>query len=240
VLGAAQVEFAYYRLAEHDSPGRVTADRRLHTVDARVYREPKAAKLDYDFEGAYQFGHASDSTLATATYAKVSSGFGHAAFGYSFDTALKPRIGLFYDYASGDGRNGTFNRFDTLFGSRREDLGPSGTYSGLARENISAPGIRFDAKPGTRFEALLDYRGIWLASRYDRFYGVTDATGRSGDFGGQQVEGRLRYWLLPKHLRLESNFALLYKGDFLKNAPTALARDHDTVRFLEANLQATF
>lgn len=239
-LGEAQVEFAYYRLAEHDSPGRSTADRRLHTVDARLFREPKASKVDYDVEAAYQFGRASSSTLATATSARVSAGFTHAAIGYTFDSPLKPRIGLFYDYASGDGRGGTFNRFDTLFGSRREDLGPSGTYAGLARENISAPGIRFEAKPGKRVEGLLSYRGIWLASRYDRFYNVTDATGRSGDFGGQQVEGRLRYWLVPQHLRLESNFALLYKGDFLKNAPTALASDKGVVRFLEFNIQASF
>ncbi|TPG54107.1 alginate export family protein [Sphingomonas glacialis] len=239
-LGAAQVEFAYYRLAEHDSPGRETADRRLHTIDGRIFSEAKARTVDYDLEGAYQFGHASASTLATARSATVAAGFAHAAIGYSFAMSFKPRIGLFYDYASGNGRGGNVNRFDTLFGSRRDDLGPSGTYAGLARENISAPGIRFDAKPGKRVEALLDYRGIWLASRYDRFYGVTDATGRSGDFGGQQLEGRLRYWLVPEHLRFESNFALLYKGDFLENAPTALASAQHIVRFLEFNVQASF
>ena len=240
VLGAGQVELAYYRLAEHDSPGRPTADRRLHTLDARLSRDAKAGTVDYDVEGIYQFGRASDSTMASAVQAEVSAGLFHAAAGYSWDTPLKPRVGLFYDYASGDGRGARFNRFDTLFGSRREDLGPSGTYSGLARENISAPGIRFEAKPGDRFEALADYRAIWLASRYDRFYQVTDRTGASGRFGGQQVEGRVRYWIVPKHLRLESNFALLFKGRFLKDAPQALARDDATVKFIETNLQVTF
>lgn len=242
--GAAQAEFAYYRLAQHDSPGRETADRRLHTIDGRLFREATASAVDYDVEAAYQFGHASASTDATARSADVSAGFAHAAIGYSFAAAFKPRIGLFYDYASGNGQGGGqgggLHRFDTLFGSRRDDLGPSGTYAALARENISAPGIRFEAKPGKRVEALLDYRGIWLASRYDRFYNVTDATGRSGDFGGQQVEARVRYWLVPQHLRLESNFALLYKGHFLRNAPTALATDQAVVRFLEFNLQASF
>ncbi len=240
VLGQGQLELAYYRLAEHDSPGRTTADRRLHTLDGRLSREPKAGTYDYDVETIYQFGRASDSTMATAVTRDVSAGFVHAAAGYSFGGPLKPRIGLFYDYASGNGRDGTYHRFDTLYGSRRDDLGPSGTYAALARENISAPGIRFEAKPGKRFEALADYRGVWLASRYDRFYNVIDKTGASGRFGGQQVEGRLRYWLIPDHLRLESNFALLFKGRFLKDAPQAIARDQGTVKFIETNLQASF
>jgi hypothetical protein len=244
VFGRGQIEAAYYRLAEHDSVDRTTADRRLHTIDVRLSREPEARAYDYDFEGAYQFGRASDSTMADATNARVTAGFAHAAAGYSFGGPLKPRIGLFYDYASGNGRqggtDGTSHRFDTLFGSRRDDFGPSGTYSALARENISAPGIRFEAKPTKRTEVLADYRGVWLASRYDRFYNILDRTGGSGRFGGQQVEGRLRYWVIPEHLRLESNFAVLFKGAFLKTAPEAIARDETTVRFIETNLLVTF
>jgi hypothetical protein len=240
LFAGTQGEIAYYRLAERDGSDRETADRRLHTIDARLSREAKARKVDYDLEGAYQFGRVSESTMATAGKQSVAAGFVHAAAGYTFDTPLKPRVGLFYDYASGDRPGGKLGRFDTLFGSRRDDFGPSGTYGALARENISAPGVRFEARPGDRFELLADYRGIWLASRRDRFFNVTDKTGGSGRFGGQQVEGRLRYWLIPKHLRLESNYALLFKGDFLKDAPQALARDKKTVRFIEVNLQATF
>jgi hypothetical protein len=240
VIGETAVEIAYYRLVEHDSPGRATADRRLNIVDARVTREPEAQAVDFDVEGVYEFGRASASTMADASNAQVSAGFVHAAVGYTFANAIKPRIGLFYDYATGDGRGKRFGRFDTLFGSRRDDLGPSGTYAGVARENISAPGVRFEAKPGKRVEVLADYRAIWLASRYDRFYNVVDRTGGSGDFAGQQVSGRLRYWIVPDHLRVESNAALLFKGRFLKDAPQALARDRDQVRFVEINVQATF
>ena len=240
VVGAAAVEAAYYRFVEHDSPGRATADRRLNIVDARVTREAKARTVDFDVEGVYEFGLASASTMADATNASVSAGFVHGAVGYSFAHPLHARIGLFYDYASGNGRGNRIGRFDTLFGSRRDDLGPSGTYAGVARENISAPGVRFEAKPGKRAEVLADYRGIWLASRYDRFYNVIDRTGASGNFAGQQVSGRLRYWIIHDHLRLESNAALLFKGRFLKEAPQALARDRNLVRFIEVNLQATF
>jgi hypothetical protein len=240
LVGDAQLELAYYRLVEHDSPGRTTADRRLNVLDARVAQDAKAQQIDYDLEGVYEFGRASTSTMADATNAHLSAGFVHAALGYTFAHPFKPRIGLFYDYASGDRPGGSITRFDTLFGSRRDDLGPSGTYAGVARENISAPGVRFEAKPGKRVEVLADYRGLWLASRYDRFYNVVDTTGASGKFAGQQVSGRFRYWLIPEHLRLESNYALLFKGRFLKNAPQALARDHDLVRLIEMNMQVTF
>jgi len=239
-IGAAAIELGFYRLVERDSPGRDTADRHLNTADARLVRDGAAGKIDYDLEGAYQFGRASTSTMATATNARVKAGFGHAAIGYTFDHPFKPRIGLFYDYASGDRPGGAFTRFDTLFGSRRDDLGPSGTYAGVARENLSAPGVRIEAKPGKRIEILADYRGLWLASRYDRFYGVVDRTGGSGRFAGRQLSGRFRLWLIPDHLRLESNYALLFKGRFLKDAPEAVARNHDLTRLFETNLQVTF
>ncbi|MBI0475233.1 hypothetical protein D9601_07690 [Sphingomonas sp. MA1305] len=241
LIAGSTLEITYLRLAEHDAPGFATADRRLHTLDGRLSRESKAGKLDGDAEVAYQFGDASASTEASARHADVSATLVHAAAGYTWATPIQPRLGLFYDYASGNGRDArTIRRFDSLYGSRRDDFGPSGTYGAISRENMSAPGVRFEAKPGKRVEALADYRAIWLASRYDRFFGVTDATGRSGRFAGQQVEGRIRYWLIPDHLRLESNAAVLFKGPFLRDAPAALARDQATVRFLEINLQATF
>ncbi|SFJ08358.1 Alginate export [Sphingomonas sp. NFR04] len=240
LIRGATGELAYYRLAERDTPGRPTADRHLHYLDARLAREPKPGTVDYDVEAVYQFGRASSGTEPEKSAARVSAGFAHGAIGYSFDTPLKLRLGLFYDYASGDRPGGRFGRFDTLFGSRRDDLGPSGSYAMVARENISAPGVRAEVKPGKRFEGLVDYRPIWLASRYDRFAGVIDASGRSGSFAGHQVEGRVRYWLIPEHLRLESNFALLAKGAFLKDAPGALSPTDSTIRFLEANVQVTF
>jgi hypothetical protein len=231
-IAGGEVDLAYYRLAESDTPGRATADRHLHTFDVRFARDAKAGKPDWDVEGAYQFGRDAPSTSATAVVSPVSSGFAHGALGYTWDIPLKPRLGVFYDYASG--------RFDTLFGSRRDDLGPSGTYAVLARQNISAPGVRLEAKPGTRFELLADYRLVWLASRTDAFDSITDATGHSGSYAGSQFEGRLRYWLVPKHLRLESNFAVFDKGDFLRTAPTALAKGDNEVRLIETNLQVTF
>lgn len=50
--------------------------------------------------------------------------------------------------------------------------------------------------------------------------GIRDASGASGSFAGHQVEGRVRYWLVPDRLRAEINAALLVKRGLLLDAPT--------------------
>jgi hypothetical protein len=64
---------------------------------------------------------------------------------------------------------------------------------------------------------------MWLDSATDGFAttGVRDASGRSGKFVGHQVEGRIRYWLIPSRLRFEYDGLLLAKGRFLRDAPNA-------------------
>jgi hypothetical protein len=67
------------------------------------------------------------------------------------------------------------------------------------------------------------YRAAWLDSATDSLAntGVKDASGRSGTFAGQQIEGRVRTWIVPKLLRLDTGAALLINGRFLKDAPNA-------------------
>jgi hypothetical protein len=50
---------------------------------------------------------------------------------------------------------------------------------------------------------------------------LEDRTGRSGTFAGHQIEGRLRYWIIPNEMILDTGLAYLAKGDFLRNAPNA-------------------
>ncbi|MFL6576257.1 MAG: hypothetical protein ACJ8MR_06560 [Povalibacter sp.] len=50
---------------------------------------------------------------------------------------------------------------------------------------------------------------------------MRDPAGASGDFAGQQIDTRIHYWLVPRLLRLEGDFVLLFKGRFLNEAPIA-------------------
>jgi hypothetical protein len=222
-LAGATTELSYFRLQERDSPGRPTRDRNLHTVAARLIRDPRAGAWDFEVEGVYQFGGIRSGLAATASRLDVGAWFVHADIGYTFTGPMKLRLSAEYDHASGDGPKRGYGRFDTLFGMRRADLAPSGIYNALSRANIVTPGVRAEIAPTKRLDAFAVYRPMWLAARQDAFSstGVRDASGRSGRFAGHQVEARLRYWLIPQFLRGEVNALWLAKGRFLHNAPNA-------------------
>lgn len=217
------VELAYFHLGERDTLKLATRDRSLDTVGLRLYRDPGAGRADFESETIYQFGSVRASLAPTAAKLDVSAWFMHLEAGYTFKHPWAPRIMLEFDYASGDGRGAKFTRFDTLFGMRRADLAPAGLYNAVGRANIVATGLRVEATPSMRIDAFAAYRPFWLASRYDSFSttGVRDASGNSGRFAGHQIEARIRYWLIPKRLRLEWNGLLLAKGRFLRDAPNA-------------------
>ena len=220
------MEIYGYGLAERDSPQLQTRDRRLFTPGVRFARGPRPGKFDYDLEGIYQTGRTRATTAVTdVTNRSVSAYFVHAEVGRSFAGAWSARVALQYDRASGDGPSDSYNRFDTLFGARRSEYGPTSIYGAVQRANLSSPGIRLEATPGKRWDAYLAYRALWLVDAADSFAtaGVRDRDGRSGTFAGHQLEGRARYWVLPQVARLDAGFALLFKGRFLNEAPNAPA-----------------
>lgn len=219
------IELSYYHLGERDSPELATRDRSLDTVGLRFYRDPAPGRADFESETIYQFGSISTSLAPTAPRLDVSAWFTHLEAGYTFAHPWAPHLSLEFDYASGDGRGARFGRFDTLFGMRRSDLAPAGLYNSVGRTNLLAPAVRLEVAPTKRLDAFASYRPLWLASRFDSFSttGVRDATGNSGRFAGHQLEARLRYWMIPKRLRLEWNGLFLAKGRFLRSAPNASA-----------------
>jgi hypothetical protein len=239
-IGPAMLEMSFFHLGERDAPGRPTRDRSLNTVGARIIADPSPGKFDYEIEAMWQSGEISRSLAIGAPMQDVSATFLHADIGYSFAAPWKPRLSLELDRASGDKAGGSYGRFDTLFGMRRADLAPAGLYNAVGRANIMTPGIRLEAAPNKRLDLFAVYRAMWLAADEDSFSttGVRDPAGRSGDFAGHQLEGRLRYWLLPARLRFEFSGVLLAKGRFLREAPNA-PRNGST-RYGSINLTASF
>ena len=123
---------------------------------------------------------------------------------------------------------------------RRADFGPAGIYAAIGRANIRTIGMRAEIAPSKRWDAFATYHALWLASRTDAFSttGVRDITNHSGLFAGHQIDGRVRYWLIPKNLRAEINAAGLFKAHFLRTAPNA-PRTGDT-KYLAVGLTASF
>ncbi len=213
-----------YGLSERDAPGYQTANRHLATPGARLYRKPAKSALDFDAELTGQFGRARRSNdAADLLDRRVRAWATHAEVGYTFATAWQPRIAVAYDQGSGNGRGQGIGRFDTLYGARRFDFGPTSLYGPESRSNSISPGARVEVKPDNRWDGFAMYRALWLDSATDAFgaSGVRDPNGQSGRFAGQQIEGRVRYWLMPKIAQLDVGGAVLFKGRFLRDAPNA-------------------
>lgn len=89
-------------------------------------------------------------------------------------------------------------------------------------------------------DAFAAYRAMSLANCTDAFSttGVREASGRSGNFAGHQVEARVRFWLAPGLLRAEVNGVWLAKGRFLKTASNTPATA-DTL-YMATGMTASF
>ncbi len=239
-LWGGTVQIYALGLLERDAPGFPTANRRLFTPGFRLFAPPRLGQFDHDIEFAYQLG-TSRATLLPGDndILDVSAWFVHAEIGRTFAGPLQARVALGYDHASGDGANpGTFNRFDTLFGARRFDFGPTGLFGAVQRSNLISPSLRVEVSPGQRFDAMLAWRPLWLASATDAFATtlVRDRAGKSGRFAGHQVEMRVRYWLVPGAIRLDSGVAVLAKGGFLTGAPLAPDTGNTRYGYMDLNM----
>ena len=218
-------EIYLYRLDEGDRDRNPTRNRRYFTPGARFYIKPSNGKFDFQLEGIGQLGTVRATTAANDTKnLKHQAWYEHFDAGYTFDVPWSPRIALQYDYASGDKdpNDNKDQRFDTLFGARRFEFGPTGIYGAFARSNIKSPGYRLSIAPHKDVTAYLNHRIFWLAEAKDSWTtaGLRDKTGNSGNYLGQQLE-LLARWDFNSSLNFEAGWAHLFKGRFAKTAPNA-------------------
>lgn len=234
------VEAYLYGLEESDTPRIATRDRSLLTPGIRLSRKPKTNEIDFDLEGALQFGRSNTSAAAGALRQDVAAGFAHAEVGFRFAGRWAPRVALLYDFGSGDRAGGKQTRFDSLYGARRSDLGNTSLFGALSRSNLSSPGARLEVQPPGGWKAALLYRAAWLDSSTDSFAatGVRDAAGAAGRFGGHIVDARVSYDVIPRALTIETGASLLVTGRFLDTAPNRSGNGDSRYGFVQ--LTATF
>lgn len=239
VLGGTLEAYAF-GLSERDTATRLTRNRRIGTMGARLFAKPQAGKWDHDVEAAYQFGKVRRSTAAAdLADVDVAAWFAHGEAGYTFARGWKPRVAVLMDAASGDGgKPGKYGRFDTLFGARRFDFGPTALYGALGRANIVSPGLRLELAPSKRTDGGITYRALWLEDGRDAFSntGVKDASGKSGRFAGHQVDARVRTWIVPDLLQAETGAAVLFKRGVLRHAPNAPATGNTAYGYVDLTL----
>lgn len=209
-------------IQENDRPGFPTRNRDFVTVGARALQSGDTWACEV--EAAVQHGKNRATLLPTdATDLDHRAWFAHLEVSRKMQGDWDPHVILRFDYASGDDDpdDDEFNRFDTLYGARRWEFGPTGIYGALARSNIVSPGVALRSKPSASTDLRIDYRPAWLASKRDVMptAALRDPDGLSGSFIGHQVDLRWRWWSDSRKVTVDFTAAYLWKGEFLENAP---------------------
>ncbi len=229
--GRVRGSVQWLSLREADTSRRESRNRQLNTYAGRLYLPSKSGLWDFDLEMIRQSGRSRASSDPTDTRdLKHDAWFHHLELGYQFRGYSRWRIVAQYDYASGDAdpNDNKNNRFDTLYGARRFDFGPTGIFGSIARSNVVSPGLRMTFKPSQYTEVMFAWRWYELASAYDAWVGsgYQDTSGRSGRAIGQQAEFRFR-WDLVDSVRFETGAAWLDLGDYA-NRVNSLDSNTDT------------
>lgn len=219
-------ELYVFGFDEKDASDAPSRNRDLLTIGGRLLQTPVDAAFDFDLEYAHQGGtmRATTNPLDIVDLDHDASML-HVEGGYTFDAPMSPRVSLHYDFASGDASptDNESGRFDSLYGDRSFEFGPTSLWGVISRNNLSSAGIRLEAEPDNISDAYIMVRQIDLAESRDRFgnSNVVDPSGASGTDVGQQVEVRYRRWIEKDVLRLSLGGAALFNGGFLENAPNA-------------------
>ncbi len=220
-------------LDEEDANNFATKNRDLYTFGGRLWRQPVVGSFDYQLETVYQLGESSLSATSTEILDHWAH-FHHAELGYSFNAPWLPRLIAQFDYASGDDNpnDGQNNRFDTLYGARRFDFGPTSTYGAFARTNLLSPALRLNLKPLKTVQTMLAVRAHWRATTADSW--VPAGINGQDAYIGTQLEARFRWQPVAKSVLFEAGVAHLFVGDLIKqaaNSDTTYAYTQMTVKF---------
>ena len=156
-------------------PGASSRD--VYTVGTRMKSLPGAyGGWDYGLEAAGQFGRWRETSgPATGTNLSQEAFAGALWGGYTFKDAFgTPRIGLEYDYSSGDDNaaDKTHGTFDNLFPTNHKFYGAMDL---LSWQNLHDVKIATQLNPCKGVTMNLDYHSFWLASTSDNFYTVGGA-----------------------------------------------------------------
>ena len=230
---AAGSRLETYLLSYRVTPADPAAALDLDSLGARAYRLPKPHAWSYEVEAVLQGGTSGGTVAGVARDGlRVDAHFLHLELGYTFKRAWAPTLTAQYDVATGDRDplDARDDRFNTLFGARRFDFGPTGIYGPFYRSNIETPGVRLTLHPRPRLQGMIAYRAFYLESARDQWIGtgLSDPTGSAGDSLGRQLEASFTWTAIENRLSFETGIAKLDVGRFPRAAQGADFRGDPT------------
>ena len=205
--------------------------QRIATIGTRWKSKEKALHgFDYTAEFAYQFG-------SLWTGAKTTPRLNHHAFalaltgGYTWEDApWKPRLGIEYDYATGDknSRDGSSQSFQNIFPANHQHYGFMDEF---AWRNLHDARLSLRVQPHKDVELTLDYHAFWLAETTDYWFTSnanstirTVTPGKNGkdvrtvgasNFAGHEIDFTTN-WKVNKHLSFFVGYSHFFAGDYLR------------------------
>jgi hypothetical protein len=198
--------------------GAPTGSTSFFTMGTLWKGNPKKLNgFDYETEMAYQTGKVGGRTLSAFA--------GHWGTGYNWlKSSWKPRIGLQYNYSSGDSNSadGKVGTFQNLYPTNHLFYGYMDTTGWM---NMHNPQLNISITPSAKLKMMLDYHLYWNATNNDAWYRVNGltkvrpvnaaATGASSSFRGQEIDLTAIYKLNP-HVALQGGYSFFVAGDYLK------------------------
>jgi len=209
---------AFY-VVKHDWSGSAkgesgVGDEIRHTFGLFTER-PAGKGWDYGLFAAGQLGEfGRDDIRAFGVIARA---------GYTFKTDWKPRVGVEFNYASGDRdpHDGVAGTFDGIFGAM--DI-PYGWMNVVSWKNLEDYVLNFSVQPAKSIKVSVDYHYFRLAQARDAWYWVNgkperrDPSGQAGQDLGHELDVIAR-WQVNKELELLFGYAHFFPGSFVRSTP---------------------
>jgi hypothetical protein len=216
-------EHPAYQTAEKLYP--LASPRDIYTMGARISSLPDALQgWDYGMEGAGQFGRFKAANTSPSLEQQAFAA--HAAAGYTWNTiSWTPRLGLEFNYASGDdnSKDGKHGTFDNLYPSNH---GLYGAMDFFSWQNIEDLHLGASITPMKKLELRLDGHVLWLATTHDYLYagnGTPRTTGgyginpSAGDNVGSELDLTASY-AITRFASAQAGYSHFFAGDYVKNS----------------------
>lgn len=174
----------------------------------------KLGPWDYETEFVVQTGTAGGRDLSA--FASYVEG------GYTFQQPWKPRLGLEYSYASGDG-NAADNKqgaFQNLFPTNHLHYGLMDVFSW---SNIHDVALHLSAKPTAKLTTSLDYHVLWLADTADIWRranattAVRPANAAASNYAGSELDLLMAY-AINTNFNVTLGYSHFFAGTYLSDA----------------------
>ena len=218
--------FVTFGLRVKSKPGYFAPDPAPVPVDGKAVADGKSEPaplppkrpvgFDYDAEFAYQTGEVRGLDLTAWAV--------HGGIGYTFDVAWLPRIGVAYNYGTGDGdpADGDIETFQNLFPTNHKFYGQMDVFSWQNMQDLE---VSVKAQPLKSVTLKAEYHAFWLASTDAVWYranGVTAvrplnaAARNASNYAGSEVDFTVQ-WNVTKNVALEAGYSHFFAGDYLSD-----------------------